>query len=65
MVLVNNARIPEDLLKRYRAEGQTPVRFNPKRFEGQGVQIVADDFLEPGFAQHDPSRLVKALMSLR
>ncbi|GIW25048.1 gluconeogenesis factor YvcK family protein [Meiothermus sp.] len=65
VVLVNNACIPEDLLKRYRAEGQTPVRFNPKRFEGQGVQIVADDFLEPGFAQHDPVRLVKALMELR
>lgn len=65
VVLVNNARIPEDLLKRYRAEGQTPVRFNPKRFEGQRVEIVAEDFLEPGFAQHDPTRLVKALMSLR
>jgi uncharacterized cofD-like protein len=65
VVLVNNARISEDLLKRYRAEGQTPVRFNPKRFEGLGVQIVADDFLEPGFAQHDPVRLVKVLMSLR
>ncbi|GEM82945.1 gluconeogenesis factor YvcK family protein [Meiothermus hypogaeus] len=65
VVLVNNARIPENLLKRYRAEGQTPVRFNPKRFEGLGAQIVAEDFLEPGFAQHDPTRLVKALMSLR
>jgi len=65
VVLINNTRIPEDLLKRYRAEGQIPVRFNPKRFEGQGVQIIADDFLEPGFAQHDPIRLVKALMTLR
>lgn len=64
VVLVNNTRIPEDLLKRYRAEGQTPVRFNPKRFEGLGVRIVAGDFLEPGFAQHDPTRLVKALINL-
>ncbi|GIW38606.1 MAG: putative gluconeogenesis factor [Meiothermus sp.] len=64
VVLVNNARIPDDLLKRYRAEGQMPVHFNPKRFEGLGVQIVADDFLEPGFAQHDPKRLVKALINL-
>ena len=65
VVLINNARIPDDLLRRYQKEGQMPVRFNPKRFEGQGVQIVADDFLEPGFAQHDPIRLVKALMALR
>ena len=64
VVLVNTARIPEALLERYRAEGQAPVRFNPKRFEGLGVQLVADDFLEPGFAQHDPIRLVKALISL-
>lgn len=65
VVLVNNARIPEGLLLRYRAEGQMPVRFDPRRFEGQAVQIVADDFLEPGFAQHDPIHLVKALMALR
>lgn len=64
VVLVSTALIPDDLLKRYRAEGQVPVRFSPKRFEGLGVQIVADDFLEPGFAQHDPARLVKALMDL-
>lgn len=64
VVLVNTAPIPGDLLKRYRAEGQVPVCFSPKRFEGLGVQIVADDFLEPGFAQHDPTRLVKALMNL-
>lgn len=65
VVLVNNAPIPQDLLARYRAEGQMPVGFDPKRFQGQPVQIVADDFLEPGFAQHDPIRLVKALMALR
>ncbi len=65
VVLINNAHIPQELLKRYQAEGQAPVRFNPKRFEGQGVRIVAEDFLEPGFAQHDPIRLVKALMLLR
>jgi len=65
VVLVNTAHIPESLLKRYQAEGQLPVRFDPKRFEGLGVQLVTGDFLEPGFAQHDPTRLVKALINLR
>ncbi|RIH81613.1 Gluconeogenesis factor [Meiothermus luteus] len=65
VVLVNNARIPEALLRRYQASGQQPVRFNPQRFEGLGVRVIAEDFLEPGFAQHDPERLVKVLMSLR
>ncbi|WP_051195620.1 gluconeogenesis factor YvcK family protein [Meiothermus rufus] len=64
VVLVNNAPIPIGVLKRYQAEGQQPVRFNPERFRGLGVRIVADDFLEPGQAQHDPSRLVRALMAL-
>lgn len=64
-VLVNAALIPEEILKRYRVEGQAPVRFSPKRFEGENVQIIAEDFLEPGFAQHDPAKIVKALMNLR
>nr|WP_233498216.1 uridine diphosphate-N-acetylglucosamine-binding protein YvcK [Meiothermus sp. QL-1] len=64
VVLVNNARIPEELLRRYRAEGQQPVRFNPQPFEGLGVRIIAEDFLEPGFAQHDPAQLVRVLMGL-
>jgi uncharacterized cofD-like protein len=65
VVLVNTACIPESLLARYRAEGQSPVHFDPKRFQGLGVQLVTGDFLEPGFAQHDPARLVKALINLR
>lgn len=64
-VLVNVAPIPEDILRRYKAEGQVPVRFTPQRFEGQGVKLLTEDFLEPGFAQHDPTKIVRALMSLR
>lgn len=64
-VLVNVAPIPEEILMRYKAEGQVPVRFTPSRFEGQGVRLITGDFLEPGFAQHDPAKLVRALMDLR
>lgn len=65
VVLVNVAPIPEDILRRYKAEGQVPVRFTPAKFEGQGVKLITQDFLEPGFAQHDPSKIVKALMGLK
>jgi len=65
VVMVNVAPIPADILKRYKAEGQVPVRFTPSRFEGQGVKLVLEDFLEPGFAQHDPAKIVKALMNLK
>ncbi len=65
VVLVNAALIPEEILRRYRAEGQSPVRFTPQKFEGEGVQIIAENFLEPGLAQHDPDKIVKALINLR
>lgn len=65
VVLVHADLIPDEILRRYKAEGQLPVRFTPKRFEGENVQIVAENFLEPGFAQHDPAKLVRALINLR
>lgn len=65
VILINSALIPEEILRRYRAEGQRPVPLSRERFEGEGVQLVVDDFLEQGFAQHDPAKIVKALMTLR
>jgi uncharacterized cofD-like protein len=65
LVLVNKAPILEDILKRYQAEGQTPVRYEPESFQGEDVQVVEADLLEPGFAQHDPAKVVKVLMNLR
>lgn len=65
LVLVNNAPLPAEILSRYRAEGQFPVRYAPERFKGEGVEVVTEDLLEPGFAQHDPNKIVKVLINLR
>lgn len=65
VVLVNNAPIEEEIRERYRAEGQFPVRYRPERFKGEGVQVITEDLLEPGFAQHDPNKIVKVLINLR
>ena len=65
VVLVNSAPTEEEILERYRAEGQFPVVYRPERFKGEGVQVVTEDLLEPGFAQHDPNKIVKVLINLR
>ena len=65
VVLVNTAPVPPPVLARYRAEGQEPVAFDPRPFEADGVRIIADDFLEAGpLAQHDPNKVVRALIGL-
>jgi uncharacterized cofD-like protein len=64
-ILINNASVPEEILRRYRAEGQRPVSSNRERFEHEQVRLILDDFLEQGFAQHDPAKIVRVLMTLR
>ncbi|MGQ9753804.1 MAG: gluconeogenesis factor YvcK family protein [Thermaceae bacterium] len=64
-VLVHTAPIPEEVLKRYAAEGQYPVAHTPLPFQLDRVRVVEGDFLEEGpLAQHDPAKLVRALLSL-
>lgn len=64
VVILNTARIGSELLARYKAEGQTPVELDYSRFKAEGTRVVQGDFLEPGYAQHDPAKLVKALIEL-
>ncbi|WP_117237734.1 gluconeogenesis factor YvcK family protein [Thermus sediminis] len=65
VVLVHTAPIPEEVLCRYRAEGRHPVAFDPRPFAVDGVRVVQGDFREEGpLAQHDPRRVVEALLKL-
>jgi len=64
-VLVHTAPIDPELLARYVAENQNPVALDLEALEATGVRIVPGDFLEKGlYAQHDPSKLVRALIAL-
>ncbi|WP_423247869.1 gluconeogenesis factor YvcK family protein [Thermus altitudinis] len=64
-VLVHTAPIPEEVLSRYAQEGRFPVAFDPRPFAVDGVRVIAGDFREKGLlAQHDPEKVVKALLSL-
>jgi len=65
VVLVHTAPIPEEVLARYRAEGRFPVAFDPRPFAVDGVRVVQGDFREEGpLAQHDPRKVVEALLKL-
>lgn len=65
VVLVHTAPIPEEVLRRYAEEGRYPVAFDPRPFQADGVRVVTGDFREEGpLAQHDPKKLVEALLHL-
>lgn len=65
VVLVHTAPIPEEVLRRYAEEGRYPVAFDPRPFQADGVGVVTGDFREEGLlAQHDPRKLVEALLHL-
>lgn len=65
VVLVHTGPIPEAVLKRYAQEGQHPVAYDPAPFRADRVEVVEGDFLEEGgLAQHDPAKLVRALLDL-
>lgn len=61
-VIVNTAPISEKLLQRYEAEGQHPVGYSPGDFNGKKARVIAGNFLEEGYAQHDPEKVVRAVM---
>jgi hypothetical protein len=66
IVVAHTHPLDPERLARYGAEGQYPVTLDLEGLEAQGVRVLRGDFLECGpYAQHDPAKLVRALMSLR
>jgi uncharacterized cofD-like protein len=64
-IVVNTQSIPPAVLQRYAQAGQLPVPFDPRPFLADGVKVIQGEFLEEGtYAQHDPEKLVRALMRL-
>ena len=65
VALVHTAPIAAEVRRRYAAEGQFPVTFDPRPFKDHGIQVVQGDFAEHGdFAQHDPEKLMRAIRVL-
>ena len=65
VVLVHTRPIAGRVLRRYAAEGQYPVVFNPRPFQERKIRVIAGDFAEHGrLAQHDPEKLTQAILEL-
>ena len=66
VALVHTGEIPKEVLDRYAAEGRFPVVYDPAPFAERGIRVITDDFREEGeLAQHDPKKLIRALVRLR
>lgn len=64
VVLVNNEKVPERLLQKYRREGADQVAFQGEESltTGQPVVIYDNLLLADGVVRHDPDKLAPALL---
>jgi uncharacterized cofD-like protein len=57
-VLVNNGKISEEILEKYKQEEKIPVYLDSKKFTNKKYKIVARDLVnETDYARHDPRKL--------
>jgi uncharacterized cofD-like protein len=62
-VVINHAPISARLLRRYRAQGAEPVRYDVQELQKLGVKVVFDDLVEEdGVARHHAPRLTRLLL---
>jgi uncharacterized cofD-like protein len=62
-VVINRAPISPRLLRRYRAQGAEPVRFDVAELHKLGMKVVLDDLVEEdGVARHHAPRLTRLLL---
>jgi uncharacterized cofD-like protein len=62
-VVINRAPISPRLLRRYRAQGAEPVRFDVGELHKLGMKVVLDDLVEEdGVARHHAARLTRLLL---
>jgi len=63
-VVVNNQPVPEDILKRYAAEGAESVVVDWERLRKMRVKVLASNLLQTGLvARHNPDTLARTLLT--
>ncbi|MCX7926811.1 MAG: YvcK family protein [Candidatus Omnitrophica bacterium] len=64
--IVNTAKIPEHILKRYASEGAYPVAYSRKSIQAMGYRVIEDDTitLEDQMVRHDTLKLAKLILGL-
>ncbi|MFH1848227.1 MAG: uridine diphosphate-N-acetylglucosamine-binding protein YvcK [Candidatus Omnitrophota bacterium] len=64
--IANKAKVPEELLEKYRAEDSEPVAMDRENFKKLNCKIRAADLLDTtkGFIRHDPSKTSRLIFSV-
>ncbi len=73
-ILINTTPLPEDLLVRYREDGEHPVLFNVEEhtiriipadlLAGERIATAAGDVLKRSFIRHDSRKLARKIMDI-
>jgi uncharacterized cofD-like protein len=63
--IVNSARVPEELLVKYRQENSYPVRADAERIRKIGYRVIEDNIITTtDFVRHDSQRLSRIIIKL-
>jgi uncharacterized cofD-like protein len=63
VVIANSRPVPDDVARRYRAEGAEPVRLYAQDLKRMNVPCISGDILEVhGVVRHDPAKLAHLLL---
>ncbi|MEW6008683.1 MAG: YvcK family protein [Candidatus Omnitrophota bacterium] len=63
--LVNNAKIPQEFLEKYRQEQSFPVESDSQRIRDAGFIVLESDFVNfTNFVRHDSKKLAKAIINI-
>lgn len=64
--IVNSAKIPQELKKKYHEDGATTVKVDAEILQRKGINVIDDDFvcINNNYIRHDTKRLAKTLIGL-
>jgi hypothetical protein len=65
-VMVNNGRIPDDLLEKYQRDGACMVDFNIEDYEQHPYKFIIDDFVEAkkNYLRHNADKVAATIFRL-
>jgi uncharacterized cofD-like protein len=63
--IVNNTKLPEHLVDRYRQEKSYPIAIDQRKIRAMGYRVIEDEILTAeDYIRHDPVRLAKIILGL-
>lgn len=64
--IVNTQKIPEEIYKRYQADGASSVKTDLYKVKKLGIKVFGRELLQinKGYVRHDPYKLAKAIMDI-